>query len=583
MIYYLDTEVYINYFLLVAKPDDGGEPLIMEMLDDTITQYDFTGFDWGAHTFVTFNGTGYDLPIIAAFQKYKKNEPIKRISDDIIVRSWKYWDIYRFNSLREPCLNHIDISNVLPGMSGLKLYAGRINAPTLQDLPLDPSTRISSEQVNLMRQYCINDCAVTGLLFDKVRPQIALRERMGQQYGQDLRSKSDAQIAETVIASEYTRMTGEYPQPGQARLSYKYTPPDYVKFHTPVLCDTLASICDMEFRLKDSGHVAEPKGLSRIIEMPDGMQYKLGLGGLHSVDKPGSFYSDDNYVIYDIDVASYYPSLILNTGYAPENMGETFTNIYRSLVDTRLEAKRAGDSVTADALKITVNGSFGKLGSKYSKMYAPQLMMNVTLTGQLSLLMLIEELPGDVISANTDGVMVRFNRGWIGNIRARVSEWERTTGLVMEWSEYRSVHRRDVNNYLAITHDGKVKTKGVFAPTGLNKNPAFPIIQQAVIHHFLYNKDIAESIRECTDIAQFICLRTVKGGAVYNGELLGKAVRWYRSWLSASAIHYASNGNKVATSDCAVPVMVLPDVLPMDIDYEWYINCAKEIVEVLNA
>ena len=116
----------------------------------------------------------------------------------------------------------------------------------------------------------------------------------------------------------------------------------------------------------------------------------MGIGGLHSCEKSQYVVADENTVLRDADVSSYYPSIILQQKLSPKAMGKDFITIYQSIVSRRIEAKHRGDKVTADTLKICVNGSFGKLGSKYSALYAPELLIQTTLTGQLALLMLIE-------------------------------------------------------------------------------------------------------------------------------------------------------------------------------------------------
>src|ERR1017187_7366641 len=139
----------------------------------------------------------------------------------------------------------------------------------------------------------------------------------------------------------------------------------------------------------------------------------MGIGGLHSAESGVAHVAGSNYMLIDRDVTSYYPSIILNLGLYPQHMGEAFLTVYRSLVERRVAAKKAGDKVTAESLKIAVNGSFGKLGSKWSALYAPDLLIRVTITGQLSLLMLIEmiELAGlPVLSGNTDGILVKCHK-----------------------------------------------------------------------------------------------------------------------------------------------------------------------------
>lgn len=78
---------------------------------------------------------------------------------------------------------------------------------------------------------------------------------------------------------------------------------------------------------------------------------------------------------------------------------------------------------------------------------------------------------------------------------------------------------------------------------------------------------------------QFCSIRTVRGGAKWNGDYLGKAVRFYWSNdIAASQISYIKNGNKVPKSDGSVPMMDLPESLPNNIDYSRYIKTANDLL-----
>jgi len=580
MQYVLDIECYQNYFLMMFVPTEG-ETGVFEMFNDEVTENTVPALTHN-DTIITFNGIGYDMPMWSGLQRLD-NQGLKDLSDDIIVNGRMWWEISKHWGLPPIAIDHIDIMPILPLQASLKIYGGRIHSKRLQDLPIEPSAVITDEQRLVLRDYCEHsDCKVTWQLFHEVAPQIELRRGLGAQYGLDLRSKSDAQIAEVVIASEYQRRTGEKLwKPDSVEPSYKYTPPTFVGFHSEVMKEKLAEICAADFTIKESnGQVEEPPCLKKPVNI-GGVKYKMGLGGLHSVDKAGSFYSDDEYVLFDIDVASYYPFIILNAGFYPERIGPVFLDIYREIVETRIKAKRVGDKVTSATLKIVINGTFGKTGSKYSKIYAPDLMFHTTVTGQLCLLMLIEQFTDKVVSANTDGITVRLPRADVEKCRGMVTTWEQHTGFEMEWLEYKSVHRRDVNNYIAITADGKVKHKGVFAKPSVWKNPANPIIPTAVEEYFLNGVPVDETIRGCDDITQFLTLRTVRGGGRWGSEVLGKSVRWYHSWLSAQTINYITNGNKVPLSDGSVPLMNLCDTLPGDVDYQWYITEAEKLKGIM--
>lgn len=248
----------------------------------------------------------------------------------------------------------------------------------------------------------------------------------------------------------------------------------------------------------------------------------------------------------------------------------------------------------AGTMKIACNGAYGKLGSPYSVLYAPNLMIQVTMTGQLALLMLIEdiELRGfRVISANTDGVVTMVPRERRDDFEAIIWDWEAATGFSTEETEYRAVHSRDVNSYIAITTDGKVKLKGAFTPAGpgqagaagMKKNPTCEISTDAAVAWLKDGTPIEETIRGCTDIRRFVAVRRVTGGAEKDGEYIGKAIRYYYARGESGFINYVSNGNTVPRSQGAKPCMELPDELPDDIDYDWYIREAYAVLEDVGA
>ena len=191
--------------------------------------------------------------------------------------------------------------------------------------------------------------------------------------------------------------------------TFQYSDPQLVSFNNPQLAKILAKILDHKFTLGRNGAVCMPPWLRDTKIRIGDTEYQMGIGGLHSCENSKYFCSDKDYTLFDLDVSSYYPSIILQQRLAPKSMGAPFLKVYQGIVTRRLAAKKSGDTVTADVLKIAVNGSFGKLGSKYSALFAPELLIQTTITGQLCLLMLIERLEdagARVVSANTDGVVI---------------------------------------------------------------------------------------------------------------------------------------------------------------------------------
>ena len=588
----LDVECYSNYFMVGFLNTETGNLKQFEMWPDGDGS-EGVGFESGQafnrdavasilrkYRTVSFNGNNYDMPMISAALRGADCAKLKTLSDKIIVNNIKHWNL----GIEIVKCDHVDIFEVAPGMASLKIYGGRLHCKKMQDLPIEPGATITAEDRALLRTYNGNDLTTTKELWDYLQPQIELREQMSKVYSIDLRSKSDAQIAEAVIVKQVSTALGAAVQrpevPGGTR--FKYTAPKFITFQTPELQALLATIERLEFLVPDGGNVQMPTELEKAAIRVGGGVYRLGIGGLHSSEQTISHFADEDTVIVDRDVTSYYPMIILNNHLSPAHMGNAFTHTYRGLVEQRVAAKRAGNKVGADTIKIVVNGSFGKLGSKWSKLYSPHLLIQTTITGQLSLLMLIERLDVEgfnVLSANTDGVTIRCAVNCRALMEEVIAGWESVTQFDTEETPYRAVHSRDVNNYIAIKPDGGVKLKGAYAPAGLMKNPTNEVCVQAVIAFLRDQVPVAETIRQCSDIRRFVTIRQVKGGAVdQQGEYLGKAVRWYYATGVEGPIRYKVNGYTVARSEGAKACMELPDAFPDDINYDWYIAEANSIL-----
>jgi hypothetical protein len=547
----------------------------------------------------------------------------------------KPWNFYKHFRCQALSYDHIDIKEVAPGvMVSLKLYAGRLHAPKMQDLPYDPDSLLTREQMQAVNLYCGNDLHVTKQLFDAIKGRVTLRETMSAEYRVDLRSKSDAQVAEAVIKAELFRLTNKkLAKPSVKEKEFFYRVPEYMGFETSQLREVFEMVKRSPFTAKTNGQIEMTDELANTLIHIGDMTYKLGIGGLHSQESEVSHIDDDEYMIVDRDVTSYYPSIILNQGLYPETLGPHLLEVFKVLVDRRVAAKRKNRelkklgvkghahrsklikeianleksnsdaifpcteymelitleqdldfdrSVTVmDSLRITINGAFGKLGSVYSALYAPDLMIQVTVTGQLTLLMLIErfEMAGiRVISANTDGIVTRYARSRHEEIAALVRQFEQETQFEFEDTHYSGMYSRDVNNYIAIKPDGEVKTKGTFKAGDLQKNPQNDICNEALIAYLKDGTPIEETIRACKDIRKFVTVRTVKGGGVYAGQYLGKVVRWFYGTDSLGTINYVKSGNKVPRTDGCVPLMDLPLDFPNNVDYNWYVNETKDLL-----
>lgn len=517
----MDIECYVDYFLVMFRRVDTGATRQYEMFDGQRLDTEEIRRIMRTYRVVTFNGNNYDCPMLAYALTGVSCAKLKGASDTIIVGQMKGWQFEQHCGVRVPReWDHIDLIEVAFGQGSLKLYGGRLHSQKLQDLPIEPSARISPAQRAELAAYCGNDLQTTIDLWNHLGPQIELRERMSAENELDLRSKSDAQVAEAVLKKLIGAIIGPISAPKiPAGTSFKFTPPEWLRYDSESLKAVFRDVIDATFFVTPEGGVTMPDALDGRSVAIGNSVYRMGIGGLHSSEQCQSFVADHEYAIIDRDVQSYYPSIILQCNLSPLHLREqdAFLRVYRGLVTRRLDAKKRGDKVSADSLKTAVNGSYGKLGSKYSALYSPHLMIQVTLTGQLALLMLIEalELAGiRVVSGNTDGIVMHCRRGQESKLLEVINWWEGITGFVTEETRYAALFSRDVNNFVALKEGGGIKGKGAFAPTSIAKNPQNNICVEAVVALIDQGVPIAETITGCTDIRKFVTVRTVRGGGV---------------------------------------------------------------------
>ena len=646
-----DIESYPNYFLIAFQSKANGKFLYFEYIEGVTQALDVKKLFWVLQSFcqVGFNSIGYDAVIAALAVAGVDSRGMWAATEMIIVEQMRAQDVLKRFRTKKLQFDHIDLIEVAPLRASLKIYSGRLHSQRMQDLPFVPGTVLSMDQIAIVRWYCLNDLAATGLLDDELDEEQSLRVAMSKEYDLDLRSKSDAQIAEAVIGHELELLNGmrSFRPDIPVGTGYRFNVPHFLQFRTPLMNWVCQTVANTWFVIDETGSIGLPPQLKDLDIKMGGSVYRMGIGGLHSTEKSAVHVSDQQYVLKDVDVESFYPRIILNQQLFPKHLGKNFLRVYDMLVTRRLAAKHAKDTVVANSLKIVINGSYGKLGSKWSILYAPDLLIQTTLTGQLVLLMLIEriELAGiAVVSANTDGIVIKCPREREEELNGIIKQWEVETNFKTEETRYGALYSRDVNNYVAVYEKPKkekdgtftyAKTKGAFSKPGLSKNPTNQICSEAVVKLLSERTPVSDTIYGCKDIRKFVSVRSVTGGAVkvlgtnYNPDqsehnkkkivtengwyatsggnwgrtqpdeslfectleeayqrscevtttqYLGKSIRWYYANDQEGEIIYAKNGNKVPRTEGACPCMDLPDELPTNIDYDWYMRETEKIL-----
>lgn len=598
-----DFETLPNATLMCAKNVETNEwfEFWRHEVDSPARMLEF--FQQPDSTFIGFNNKSFDNIIAAAFCAGRTEIQIKRIADDVITNRVPHWQAYRKHSLSELRFDSIDLIEVAPSFVGLKAYGARMHMEKLQDMPIAHDSFVTPEQWSDLLEYCHNDCDTTHELLNQLEPEIILRVQMSRQYGVDMRSKSDAQMAEQayITSMGLARKDNKIPE------TVIYSPPSFLKFRDTSLQYLLERVSNHVFDINQAtGHVILPDFLGQEVISFLGGTYQLGVGGIHSTHDKSICHVAGEDTICDIDAASFYPSIILECGFIPESLGQRFVDEYRQIYERRLAAKKSGDKVTNETLKISLNGTFGKLASKYSVLYSPDLMLAVTLTGQFTLLMLIEWLDAigaQTLSANTDGIAIRYKKEHQADVEAVVKKFSERSRFEFEYTPYRALAMKDVNNYVAVKPDRTVKVKGIYAPLSLKKNPTAQVSAEAVCRWLASGTPFETTIRNAP-FCDFISARNVTGGGVQGGEVkyekhlandytwvekpvgiqggeyLGKVVRWYQSNdPDLPPIRYKNNGNKVPKTEGAKACMTLLDKVahPTDLDYDWY---NKEAIKI---
>lgn len=681
-----DVECYPNMWCVTFQDLKTLELMYFEISPWASCDMAFLRAVWENHTHTGFNNLGYDQLMVDAALHNPDYGFLYEVSSKVFEknefgeRAYSMHQIYKLFKIKKARQSdQIDLMNVAPLRAKLKIYGGRMHTPFLESLPFVPGTVLTQDQACILRYYNMKDMVHTRFLRLGLQPQLELRVQMSNDFQEDLRSRSDAQIAETVMRKELGRILGRRIEPPvyPNGTTFYYKDPGYVKFRTPLMQRVFDTVLTTPFRVIN-GRVDMPQVLKDMLINIAQAKYQMGIGGLHSTESKAAHVAGGGYRILDRDVTSYYPFLILNQNLFPAHIGPQFLVVYRGIVDQRVaakgkakECKDAGDKKgqarwegIAESLKIVVNGAYGKLGSEHSVLYSPENMIQTTLTGQLCLLMLIErmELCGiQVISANTDGITMKVHESKHPLYLAILADWEKETRFQTEETEYLALYSANVNNYVAVKKpsekelaenpDAKptVKTKGSLMANpwdNMNKiepwlhiNPTTQICKEAIHKMLTHGKSIEATIRECKDITKFTTLRTVDGGAAVvtrgdyqnrtpsekiefikqagfvesempgmwrdtqnpdAGELslcsldqayrsaikpttveyLGDSIRWYYAkGREQYEIVGAKRGSRVGSTDGAKPCMDLPQGIPDDLDYDWYIKRTEKMLK----
>lgn len=526
-----DVEVFPNFFCCTFMRIDRSETKTFIIFEGKNEAKEMGEFLKSPGLFlVSFNGISYDLPVIRyviSYDGFNANKDIYTLStklvsdfskDDPLVRKLRY-------PYEKGSWIHQDLMSMMGFLKtgvGLKQCSVNLKWKRVQDLPFHYDYVVKPEDTESIVNYNKNDVLITIELYndEEVYKIRTLRESVAEIYGDSILSASDSAMANTILETLYEKETNI-----SKKVFKEGRTPRYKVFLSDVIFDRVSfkTVELQEFLDQLSTRVLTAINDFKFSESLYfyGNKFNFGIGGLHTDEPPSHHIPGDGRKILSADVASFYPSIMCNYEVKPAHLNNKFLPIMRTVRKERLEAKKAGDKTKDGSYKIVINSTFGKLGFKEYWLYDPLAMLKVTVNGQLFLMMLVErlEIAGiKVISANTDGIEVILNKEMEPAFYEIAKQWEKDTTFELEYAEYKIYIKRDVNNYIALCSDGKVKEKGIFVrKIDLKKSYHMPIVAKALYSYFISGITVRETLNGCRDIMEF-CI-SQKSGSDFEIEL----------------------------------------------------------------
>ena|ERR1035437_7406085 len=553
-----DLETYPNVFTAAFEHVDADIRMCFEISnyrDDTPQLMEFLGYL--RNTFarcIGFNNCGFDYPILHLLMKAGRcGAPTLYEKCCAIIGSQTNQD--RWAHIVKPTdrfipqidlflIHHFDNG---ARMTSLKALEFNMRSMTIEDLPFPVGTVLDQAQIATLKTYNQHDVSQTKNFYHHSKHMIAFRDELSQKYHHDFTNYNDTKIgkqyfimqleAAGVACYEYGR-SGRQPKQtprGSIRLADAILP--WIQFEHPEFARVLAWMREQTIvGTKDTLKVEEMTAKGKVKMVPvtaiiDGLLYVFGTGGIHASRSSEIVASDDDHMILDLDVTSFYPNLAIKNGFYPEHLGTEFVTIYEALFEQRKSyPKKSSES---QMLKLALNGVYGDSGNPFSVFYDPLFTMKVTLNGQLLLCLLTENLmkvPGlKVLQCNTDGVTVRLLRQHEALLRQIAAWWESVTNLTLEDVEYSRVNIRDVNNFVMVSTEGSVKRKGAYewqagsmydnGYNGWNQDASFLVVPKVAEKVLTEGVSIRDTILAWPDVMDFmIRIKVPRSGHLMWGD-----------------------------------------------------------------
>lgn len=479
---------------------------------------------------------------------------------------------------------------------GLKTMQVTMHYNNVQEYDGDFDSYLSKDSIDEMIAYNVNDVESTTELLNRLKKDIDLRLFIEQEHGIDCLSMDSVKMAETFLLEKYSQKSGI----PKNVIKEMRSPMDYIPLKDVILPfihyknPKLQSI--LEDMKKQVVYSKERKGYEKKFVLSN-VVYSIGVGGLHTIHTPKIFLPKHDEYIGHNDVASMYPSFLIEYQWGPRHLGKLFCDLFAGLKAERLEAKHTGQVIKDKFLKIVLNSPTGKMQQEVSWMYDPLNVFKIRINGQLVLLMLVDRLLSlgcEIVQCNTDGVVYIAKKELKDKIDYLTKEVENITKLKFEDDEYEAFYQYAINDYFGVkrgyseTHDPElIEEKGMFITKNkLGKGLAPVVIPKAVINYFLTKQPVSEFIENDKNIQDFLMSQAVdkKFKVVHGDKPVQRINRFYASTNGEYLFKIDPNSNRDKTNmltKSGVTILNKFDDRTIEdykINYRYYISEANKII-----
>lgn len=491
-IYIYDIEVFKKDNLFVFRDYFTKEWTVIHNDLDALRKFYLANRD---SLFVGYNSHSYDSNVMRAYLQGKNPFHVSKaiIESDDRALAYKMFDT------KKTPLFGMDLYQDNRGFS-LKEHSAFMGINIKEtEVDFDLDRELTEEEQVLNELYCKNDVLATEKRFEQNIGMLVAKAAIALYFGLDKMalSMTNANLTAELLGAEKTPDRGDELD--------KYELPEGFEIESEPIRQ--AFMTD-EFEANDKGHAS----ISLDVPRRDVTEV-LGVGGIHGAKE--SFIHVGNF--HARDVGSLYPNTMVLFDYLSRNIPEDKRHIYQMLLDERMEAKYSNKEFTEikgvqiptklliNGYKLPLNTKYGAMGAEFNKLYDPRMRLLVCITGQMAMWDLLEKIENHatIIQSNTDAhYYIPFSEEDEKAIDEIANDWMKRTGYTLDDDPFKAIFQKDVNNYLAVTSDGKVKFKGAIGLTnGLKVSKA--IVSNAFINYVVAGKDYKEFINECDELRQF--------------------------------------------------------------------------------